>query len=101
MINGLRYIGPIYRPPSETNSLLVQTTIGCPWNKCTFCMVYKRGPKFKIRPVKEIKEDLNWAKKQYGLSVKTVFFPSGNTIVMKTDDFVEILKHTKKTFYKS
>jgi len=61
-------------------------------------MVYKKGPKFKIRPVKEIKEDILWAKKKYGSSVKTVFFPSGNTIIMKTDDFVEILKYTRKLF---
>jgi len=98
MTNGLRYTGPIYRPPSEANSLLVQATIGCPWNKCTFCMVYKKGPKFKIRPVKEIKEDLLWAKNNYGPSVKTVFFPSGNTIIMKTEDFVEILNFTRKLF---
>jgi len=98
MANGLRYSGPIYRPPSEANSLLVQATIGCPWNKCTFCMVYKKGPKFKIRPVKEIKEDLLWAKNYYGSSVKTVFFPSGNTIIMKTQDFVEILNYTKELF---
>jgi radical SAM superfamily enzyme YgiQ (UPF0313 family) len=98
MTSGLRYEGPIYRPPSEANSLLVQATIGCPWNKCTFCMVYKNGPKFKIRPVKEIKEDLLWAKNNYGSSIETVFFPSGNTIIMKTKDFVEILKYTKKLF---
>jgi radical SAM superfamily enzyme YgiQ (UPF0313 family) len=98
MTNGLRYTGPIYRPPSEANSLLVQATIGCPWNKCTFCMVYKKGPKFKIRPVKEIKEDILWAKNYYGNSVKTVFFPSGNTIIMKTEDFVEILNYTKGLF---
>ena len=98
MTNGLRYVGPIYRPPSETNSLLVQTTIGCPWNKCTFCMVYKKGPKFKIRSVKEIKEDLIWVKQNYDFPIETVFFPSGNTIIMKTEDFVEILKFTKKLF---
>ena len=98
MASGLRYFGPIYRPPSEANSLLVQATIGCPWNKCTFCMVYKNGPKFKIRSVNEIKEDLLWAKKHYDKDVKTVFFPSGNTIIMKTDDFVEILEYTKKLF---
>jgi len=98
MTNGLRYEGPIYRPPSEAYSLLVQATIGCPWNKCTFCMVYKKGPKFKIRPVEEIKEDLLWAKNNYSYPIKTVFFPSGNTIIMKTEDFVEILKYTKKLF---
>ena len=98
MISGLRYEGPIYRPPSEANSLLVQATVGCPWNKCTFCMVYKNGPKFKIRPVKEIKEDLLWAKNNYLYPIKTVFFPSGNTIIMKTEDLVEILNYTKKLF---
>ena len=98
MTNGLRYEGPIYRPPSEANSLLVQATIGCPWNKCTFCMVYKNGPKFRIRSVKEIKEDLLWAKNNLGSSFETVFFPSGNTIIMKTEDFIEILKYTKKLF---
>jgi len=98
MSNGLRYAGPIYRPPSEANSLLVQATIGCPWNKCTFCMVYKKGPKFKIRPVKDIKEDLLWAKQNYNSSVETVFFPSGNTIIIKTEDFIEILNYTKKLF---
>jgi radical SAM superfamily enzyme YgiQ (UPF0313 family) len=97
-LSGIRYIGPIYRPPSEANSLLIQTTIGCPWNKCTFCMVYKNGPKFKIRSVNEIKEDLLWAKNNYRLPVETVFFPSGNSIIMKTDDFVEILNYTKKLF---
>ncbi len=40
MTNDLRYTDHICRPPSEANSLLVQTTIGCPWNKCAFCMVY-------------------------------------------------------------
>jgi radical SAM superfamily enzyme YgiQ (UPF0313 family) len=98
MTAGLRYSGPIYRPPSEANSLLVQATIGCSWNKCTFCMVYKKGPKFKIRPVKEIKEDLFWAKNYYDSSIKTVFFPSGNTIIMKTEDFVEVLNYTKELF---
>ena len=97
-LTGLRYEGPIYRPPSEGNSLLIQTTIGCPWNKCTFCMVYKNGPKFKIRPVEEVKEDLLWAKKNYLLPIETIFFPSGNSIIMKTDDFVEILTYAKKLF---
>jgi radical SAM superfamily enzyme YgiQ (UPF0313 family) len=94
----LRYEGPIYRPPSEANSLLVQATIGCPWNKCTFCMVYKKGPRFRIRSVKEIKEDLLWSKNNYKFPIRSMFFPSGNTIIMKTQDFVEILEYTKKLF---
>ncbi len=94
----VRYEGPIYRPPSEANSLLVQATVGCPHNKCTFCMVYKRGPQFRIRPVEDIKEDLRRARKALGDGVRTAFFPAGNTIVMRTDDLAEIFRYTRELF---
>ena len=94
----MRYEGPIYRPPSEADSLLIQATVGCPHNKCTFCMVYKKGPRFKVRPVKEIKEDLEQAKKTYGSKVQTLFFPAGNTIAMPTDDLVEICTYARSLF---
>lgn len=97
-LTGLRYEGPIYRPPSETHSLLVQATIGCPHNNCTFCMVYKNGPRFKIRPTNEIKEDLLWAKNNLGNHIQTIFFPSGNTIIMKTTDLIDILTYSKQLF---
>jgi len=97
---GLRYDGPIYRPPSEAHSLLIQATVGCPWNKCIFCMVYKNGPKFRIRPVEEIKEDIMKARAAMGDGVKRIFFPSGNTILMKTDDLAEICTFSRETFPK-
>ena len=76
----MRYLGPIYRPPSEADSLLIQATIGCPHNRCTFCMVYKNGPRFWVRDVADIKEDLLAATEHYGKNVRTLFFPAGNTI---------------------
>jgi radical SAM superfamily enzyme YgiQ (UPF0313 family) len=69
----LRYEGPIYRPPSEADSLLIQATVGCPHNKCTFCMIYKKGPRFRIRPVREICEDIAAARDVYGEHVKTLW----------------------------
>lgn len=94
----MRYEGPIYRPPSEANSLLIQATTGCPHNRCTFCMVYKKGPKFSARNVSDIKEDILKARNTYGNGVKTMFFPAGNTIAMKTDDLCAICRFARKVF---
>lgn len=94
----MRYEGPIYRPPSEANSLLIQATVGCPHNRCTFCMVYKNGPPFKVRPVEDIKEDLRTARKVYGPDVRTLFLPAGNTIAMQTEALSEICRYAKGVF---
>ena len=94
----MRYEGPIYRPPSEADSLLIQATVGCPHNKCTFCMVYRNGPRYKVRDVKDITADISQARDRYGDRVRTLFFPAGNTIAMKTDDLCKILAFAKRTF---
>ncbi len=94
----MRYEGPIYRPPSEANSLLIQATVGCPHNKCTFCMVYKKGPPYRVRPVRDICEDIVEARKIYGSGVKTLFFPAGNTIAMPTEELAEICRFARKQF---
>jgi radical SAM superfamily enzyme YgiQ (UPF0313 family) len=94
----MRFEGPIYRPPSEADSLLIQATVGCPHNKCTFCMVYKNGPGFKVREIADIKEDILEAQKTFGDDVQTLFLPAGNTIAMKTRDLSEICRFAKETF---
>lgn len=94
----MRYEGPIYRPPSEANSLLIQATVGCPHNKCTFCTVYKKGPPYKVRPVKEIEADIDEAARIYGPGVRTIFFPAGNTIAMPTDELADICFYARSVF---
>ncbi|MBC8419657.1 MAG: radical SAM protein [Desulfobacteraceae bacterium] len=94
----MHYEGPIYRPPSEADSLLVQATVGCPHNKCAFCMVYKKGPPFRVRPVDEIKRDLDEARGEYGPGIRTIFFPAGNTIAMPTDDLAAICAYAHDIF---
>jgi len=94
----VRYEGPIYRPPSEADSLLIQATVGCPHNKCTFCMVYKNGVKYKVRPIEEIKADLEEARQVYGDRVQTLFFPAGNTIAMPTAALTELCRHSYSIF---
>ncbi|MCD6561808.1 MAG: radical SAM protein [Deltaproteobacteria bacterium] len=94
----MRYEGPVYRPPSEANSLLIQATVGCPHNKCTFCMVYKKGPPYKVRPVRDIIEDIDRAKEIYGPVIPSLFFPAGNTIAMPTDELAQICAHARYVF---
>ena len=94
----MHYEGPIYRPPSEANSLLVQATIGCPHNRCTFCMVYKNGPRYRVRAVADIINDLDHARTLHGSGVRTLFFPAGNTIAMPTDAFCRICAHARHIF---
>lgn len=94
----MRYLGPIYRPPSEAMSLLLQATIGCPHNKCSFCMVYKRGPRFAVRPLAEILADLDQARAELGPGVRSLFLPAGNSLAMPTADLEAICRAARERF---
>lgn len=83
-------MGPI-RPVDEADSLLIRTTRGCPWNRCTFCTLYD-DMKFSIRSVPEIKKDILAAKAYFnGHPFETCFLQDGDSFVMRTKDLVEIL----------
>ena len=60
----MRYVGDIYRPPSEAYSLLVQVTIGCSHNKCTFCNMFKEK-QFKVRKQEEVLEALSLSREHF------------------------------------
>lgn len=90
----MRYEGMIYRPPSEANSLILQVTIGCYHNKCTFCSMYK-NEKFRIRDLKEIFEDLEESKLYYG-KVKKVFLADGDALCLPTETLKKILLKIKE-----
>ena len=94
----MRYEGPIYRPPSEADSLLIQATVGCPHNKCSFCMIYKKGPAYRVRPVADICADLDAAHEAFGDGVRTLFFPAGNTIAMPTEALAAICRYGRERF---
>ncbi len=87
--------GPIYRPPSEAGSLLIQATVGCPHNRCTFCMVYKNGPRYRVRPPEKIEAEIDEAAQRGGDRIETLFFPAGNTIAMKTADLCRICGYAR------
>lgn len=93
----MRYEGVVYRPPSEAGSLLIQATVGCPHNRCRFCGMYK-NKRFKIRTLREIFADLAQARDLCGPSVRTLFLPDGNTIIMKTSSLVKVLERSYEHF---
>lgn len=92
----MRYEGALYRPPSEAYSLIVQATIGCSHNKCTFCSMYK-GKQFRIRSTEEIIEDLILGRKHYN-NVNRVFLADGDALVIKTEELVKILQAIEVIF---
>lgn len=93
----MRYEGMVYRPPSEARSLILQTTIGCSHNKCTFCYMYK-DKKFRVRKMDEILEDLKGVKAQYGDFSNNIFLADGNALCLSTDKLVTILDTIKELF---
>lgn len=84
------YQEPVFRPPSEARSLLVQCSIGCSY-KCTFCAMY-RTKKFSIRSLSEIKADLHESREIYGDQVRKMFLLDGNAFLMHPRMMVEVCR---------
>lgn len=90
----MKYQGNVYRPPSEARSLIIQATIGCSHNKCTFCNMFKED-RFQIRHTQEIIKDIDMAR-QYYPSIKRVFLADGDALIIKTRELLKILNHIKE-----
>ncbi len=92
----MRYEGNVFRPPSEAYSYILQCTVGCSHNRCTFCAMYK-DKKYYVRKMQDIKEDIRMAKQYYG-DLEKVFLADGDALAMPTDDLLEILETLYATF---
>jgi len=94
----MQYIEPIFRPPSEANSLILQVTNGCSWNHCAFCEMYTAPQKkFSTKNEIQIKQDIAQAKKQLP-DVKRIFLADGDAMVLSTRRLLSILSLIK-TYY--
>ena len=93
----MQYEGDVYRPPSEARSLIIQVTIGCSHNTCTFCHMYM-GKQFRIRKREEILADLEECSREFGKYVRRVFFADGDALIVKTPLLLELLAYVKDHF---
>ncbi len=90
------YDYPLYRPPSEANSMIFQATLGCSFNKCSFCNMY-RTKEYAERPFEEIKAEIDMAAKYYP-DTHRVFLADGDAINLSNQRLVEILKYLYANF---
>ncbi len=92
----MRYEGSLYRPPSEAYSYILQVTVGCSHNRCTFCNMYMEK-QFHVRPLDDVLEDLVMARRAYR-NVTRIFLADGDALIVKTADLRAILGTIRNLF---
>jgi radical SAM superfamily enzyme YgiQ (UPF0313 family) len=89
----IRYVEPVFRPPSEAESLILPVTDGCSWNKCTFCEMYTTPQKkFVARGEDEVLESIRLTGQRYGGDIRRVFLADGDALVLPTRRLLAILE---------
>lgn len=86
----MRYDEPLFRPPSEADSFILQATLGCSWNACTYCAMY-RGKRYQVRPLDEILAQIAEAQQRFAEDVRHVFVADGDPLGMPLDHWEPIL----------
>jgi len=94
----MEYVGKLYRPPSEAHSYILQATIGCSWNACTYCDMYRDKRIFRVRPLAESLDHLERAADLYGERVDKIFVADGDALVMDLEHWEAILGKAWKVF---
>lgn len=92
-----RYTEPLYRPPSEGESLIFQITEGCSYNNCSFCGMYIHKP-FRLKPLEDIFAEINRISETYAKTVVKVFLADGDAAIYPTDDLIKILDKLNEKF---
>ncbi len=87
----MKYEGMIFRPPSEAESLILQVTVGCSYNRCTFCGAY-RGKRFRIKRFEEVKADIDEVS---AYRIRRVFLADGDALIIPQNDLIRILDYLR------
>lgn len=85
----LKYEEPVFRPPSEATSLILQLTVGCSWNRCTFCGMY-RGKDYRVRPVEELREEIRTIAPA-ATRVRRIFLADGDALAAPLEVLEQVL----------
>jgi len=85
----MKYEGMIFRPPSEADSLILQVTVGCSYNRCTFCGAYQ-GKRFRIKSFEEIKEDIDEVSPH---RIQRVFLADGDALIIPQKELLRIFSY--------
>jgi radical SAM superfamily enzyme YgiQ (UPF0313 family) len=89
----MKYEGMIFRPPSEAESLILQVTVGCSYNRCTFCGAY-RGKSFRIKSFEEVKEDIDQVSSSSPW-IQRIFLADGDALIIPQKELLRILEYLK------
>ncbi len=95
-VAAMRYEGKLYRPPSEGDSLILQATLGCSWNRCVYCDMY-RDKAFRVRSLDAVLADIG-ACAGFAARVEKVFVADGDALVMPLSHWEPILEACRTTF---
>ncbi len=93
----INYDEPLFRPPGEGRSAIIQATIGCSWNKCAFCEMYS-SKDFKIRSIDKLKKEIKVLSRLYKGKSRKVFIADGDAFVMSADKLLAILDEINESF---
>ena len=93
----VRYVEPVFRPPSEAESLILPLTDGCSWNHCTFCEMYTSPQKrFRARAEAEVLETIRTCGERFGAQVRRVFLADGDAMMLPTRRLLSVLQSIRQ-----
>jgi radical SAM superfamily enzyme YgiQ (UPF0313 family) len=86
----INYTPPLYRPPAEADNIILQATLGCSHNKCTFCSMYK-SKRYTVRPIEDLVIEIERLSRQYPNANK-VFLADGDALSLPTHHLAKLLR---------